>query len=79
MMILAIVLLRKEWKQGNRNKEKCLKAKKKVKSAVQIAKCKRERKKKTDTLYGGIIRNVMCLRLQRGQPKQIRTLLVSST
>ena len=63
----------KEWKQGNICREKYLEAKK---TACQ-AKCKKHKGKDLETLCSGMIRNAMCLRLQRGWSKLIRILLVS--
>ena len=65
--------LGKEWKQGNTCKEKYLE----VKKTVCLAKCKNQKGKDLETLCSGMIRNVMCLRLQRGWSKLIRILLMS--
>ena len=66
MLFLFILYLSKIWPAI---KEKYLEANQKARTAIYKAKFKKE--KKSETLYGGIIRKVICLRLQRDRPKLI--------
>ena len=68
MLFLFMLYLSKIWPAI---KEKYLEANQKARTAIYKAKFKVERKKKSETLYGGIIRKVICLRLQRDRPKLI--------
>lgn len=82
MMMLVIVLVRsrsygKEWNQGTARKEKYLEGKKEPRRNVYHAKYKAETKD-LEMLYSRMIRNVICLRLQRRWSKLISSLLVSS-
>ena len=85
MMMLVIVLVRsrsygKEWNQGTARKEKYLEGKKEPRRNVyhaNHAKYKAETKD-LEMLCSRMIRNVICLRLQRRWSKLISLLLVSS-
>ena len=79
-MMLIIVLKRVKAKcvETRQHKDKYLEAKKKAKRTVYQPKCKAERKK-FEMFCHVMIKNVMCLRLQREWSKVISILLVSSS
>ena len=66
-----------EWKQWHTSKDQYLEAKKKVRRLFNRPNVK-QKVKDLEILPRGMIRNVICLSLQRGWSKLIRILLVSS-